>query len=172
MTEQVKDRWDSSFSWLRGPRTSKSHGCKKQESCSVSSVPWQGQSQPAPALPLTLQVVTEALTENTVIPQLFSTSSEPFPGPPLPRWLLHFRETSHLLYLFLLYKIHELKTLHISVFLSNSSSRNFPSLSALSFPGQGHSRDIEKQLHFFFFFKEEFHAFSMSKLQDSSSCHL
>lgn len=73
-------------------------------------------------------------------------------GPPLPRCLPHFRETSHLLYLFLLYKIHELKTLHISVFISNSSSRNFPSLSALSFPGQGHSRDIEKQLHIFFFF--------------------
>ena len=113
--EPGRGRRDSPFSWLRRRRISKSHGCKNHESCSVP-LPWQGQSQHP--LPFTLQAVTGALMENGVTPELSSTSSEPFPAPPLPRCLPHFRETSHLLYLLLLYKIHKLKTLYISSMVS------------------------------------------------------
>lgn len=150
VTKPGRGRWDSPFSWLRCGRISKSHGCKNHESCSVS-FPRQGQSQHP--LPFTLQTVTGALTENAVIPDL-SYTIEVFPSssltrvpaiiqkdqpPPLPIFIIQdpwTKDTPHLKY----------------GFISNSSSRNFPSLSALSFPGQGHSTGIEKQLHFFFLF--------------------
>lgn len=169
MTEQVKDRWDSSFSWLRCPRTSKSHGCKNQESCSVSSVPWQGQSQPTPALPLTLQAVTEALTENTVIPQLFSTSSEvlPYPG------ACHTSERPATSFTYF-YCIRSMNWRHcISLFSSPIHQAGISLLLVLCpFLDKDIQETLKNNFTFSFFFKEEFHAFSMSKPQDSSCCHL
>lgn len=153
VTEPGRGKWDSPF-WLRCARISKSHGCKNHESCSVPPLPWQGQSQPP--LSLTLQAVTGALTENAVIPELSSTSSEPFPAPSLPRCLPHFRETSHLLYLFLLYKIHELKTLYISSMVSSPVHQAGISLLLVLCPflGKDTQQTLKNNFTFsFYFFK-------------------
>lgn len=171
MTEPGRGRWGSPFSWLRCRRISKSHGCKNHESCSVP-LPWQGQSQHS--LPFTLQAVTGVLAENIVIPELFSTSLEPFPAASLLRCLPHVRDTSRPLYLFLLYKIHKLKTLHISSMVSSPIHQAGISLLLMLCPFLDKDTQHWKTTSIFLsiFLKEEFHASATSNLQDSSSCRL
>ena len=112
--------------------------------------------------------------ENGVTPELSSTSSEPFPAPPLPRCLPHFRETSHLLYLLLLYKIHKLKTLYISSMVSFPihQARISRLLVRCPFLDKDTQQTLKNNFTFSIFFKEEFRAFATSNLQDSSSCRL